>query len=490
MASKFTPAAIVFALVVFAGAALFFISKAHPWMLSRGHTVRVATIPANEDGATFIAALDRETAQEHRHFRLSLIETTSLEASAQELKENRVDVAIARSDNPAVAGGRTIFVLKHLYAALLVPAQASITGAASLKGKIGVLTDGTDIDAMAKVLLDFYGFDEKRIVRLNLKELPAALQRKQVAALLVIGPSGAGPIADAVEAFRKSTKAPPKFVALSEAGAIASRFPVYAKAEISPGAFGGSPTIPAEELTTISANLLLVARPTLSNYAAGELTRLLLATKTKVAALMPEAGQLAAPATEKDLLLPAHPGAIAFLNGEQPNLLDESTNLIFLVSMLTAMVGSLGAWLTTMRKNKKAHELQHQIVRLLAEARSTDPERLGATEQAVERLSESCLQKFIANEISPDDFHNAENRIVQIRALIEKARLASPPDHVGAGDRVVRLKNRSVARVCSRPDSAQVASRLPIFIRASGSVAHRARSALTAPRRLAGYALG
>ena len=149
--------------------------------------------------------------------------------------------------------------------------------------------------------------------------------------------------------------------------------------------------MPSEKVTTISANVLLVARASLSNYSAGEITRLMLATKSRVAAILPEAGQLAAPSTEKDELFPAHPGTVAFLNGEQTNVLDESINWILLGSMVTGFVGSLAAWLNKARQKKKEDEFQGRIRRLsmlLQQARSSSPERLDATEKELEQLSQ------------------------------------------------------------------------------------------------------
>jgi hypothetical protein len=105
------------------------------------------------------------------------------------------------------------------------------------------------------VVFDFYGVGEKQIVHLDLKDLPTALQYKQVTAVAVIGPNGAGPIADAIEAFRSATKRPPKFLEIPEAAAIAGRFTVYQEAEISSGAFGGSPVVPSEKVGTLSTNM-------------------------------------------------------------------------------------------------------------------------------------------------------------------------------------------------------------------------------------------
>jgi TRAP-type uncharacterized transport system substrate-binding protein len=431
---KIVLATIVPAAVVFAGVASFSAWKADASnFFAISHIQRVATA-VSDDGSKFLAALNQEIASEHARVQLSFVETSSVWASARALQEQKVDAAVVRSDDAAAADGRTIFVLGKLQVALLASAQASIDGISKLKGrKIGVLTGEMGIDPMAKAVLDFYGFDEKHIVRLGLKGLADSLQRKQAAALLVVGPIGAGPIADVIEVFRKSTKRPPKFLDISEAKAITDRFAVYDEDEISAGAFGGSPALPADKVTTISANLLLVSRPSISNYAAGELTRLLLATKTKVAATFPGAAQLAAPSTDKDVLRPAHPGTVAFLGGEQSDLLGMSTNLILLSSMLTGFLGSLTAWLNGLRNRRKTHELKHRMRRLpilLARVSTSGPQQLDAVEKELAQLSEWLAQKFMANEISPKDFHNAEARVAHIGALIQRKRTSASLDHL------------------------------------------------------------
>jgi TRAP-type uncharacterized transport system substrate-binding protein len=442
MASKLVAAVTISALLVFVGVGSYFIWKSYPWLFPGNQTLRVATTPITGDGEVFMTSMKREIASEHVRVQLTLVETPTIWASGKAFKDKEVDAAVVRSDDPAAAGGRSIFVLRTIYAALLVPAQPSVGGISKFKGKkIGVLTDGTGIDPMAKVVMDFYGFDEKHVVRLGPRELPAALTQRQVAALLVIGPSGSGPIADAIEAFNKATKKPPKFLDLAEAAAIAERFAVYDEAEIRAGAFGGSPPVPSEKVTTISANVLLIARASLSNYAAGEITRLMLATKSRVAAILPEAGQLAAPSTDKDELFPAHPGTVAFLNGEQTNVLDESINWVLLGSMLTGFVGSLAAWLNKARQKKKEDEVQGRIrllPLLLQQARSSSPERLEATEKELEQLSQWLTEKFLANEVSPKEFHDAEARIADIVAVIQSRRASGTLDHQ-AGDRPPQL---------------------------------------------------
>jgi len=248
--------------------------------------------------------------------------------------------------------------------------------------------------------------------------------------VLVIGPIGPGPIADAIQVIRKTAKKPPTFLDLPENEAIAGRYPAYEKIDLPDGAFGGTPAAPSDDVKTVAVNVLLLARPSLLNYVAGEFTRLLLATKSKIATSLPEAGQLAAPPTDRDVVLPAHPGTIAFLNGDAPDLLDESMNYIYLGSMLTAVFGSLAAWITSRRG--KLRDLQANIERLpvlFGAARASEPDRLDATEEELDRLSEWFVEKFVMDEISPDVFTNANSRVSHIRALIQKrpATPAAPP---------------------------------------------------------------
>jgi TRAP transporter TAXI family solute receptor len=429
MRSRLIPGAIAFAIVMVVGLTTFFVWRAYPWVFSGHYTLRIATGPLTEHGTKFLAAFKREVTQEHPRVRLNPIETAGMTASAAALKNGEVDVAVVRGDDPATAEGRAIFVLRKLYAAVLVPAHASVDSIADLKGeKIAVLAKGgEDIDPLAKAVLAFYGFDDRHVLRLSLKDLAASLHGKRFAALLVVGPVGPGALADSVQVFRKVTKKPPSFLDLNEAEAIAERFAIYEKADIPTGAINAVPPVPAEDVTTLATSILLVARATLSNYAAGELTRLLLATKSKVAATLPEAGELAAPSADRDVVLPAHPGTIAFLNGDQPDLLDESLNYIYLASLITGAIGSLAAWGTSLRNRRQLRELQANIERLpklLGEARITAAENLNATEEELDRLSEWFVEKFVADEITPDSFANASTRMAHIRALIEKRRAA------------------------------------------------------------------
>ena len=53
-----------------------------------------------------------------------------------------------------------------------MPAASPVDGISKLKAKkIGVLAEETGIDPMAKVVLEFYGFDEKQSMHLAAKDV-------------------------------------------------------------------------------------------------------------------------------------------------------------------------------------------------------------------------------------------------------------------------------------------------------------------------------
>jgi hypothetical protein len=88
--------------------------------LPTGQKLQVATAPLNDGGKKFCRP-EEEMAAQRTAIQLSLVETADLGASAQALREQKVDAAVIRSDDPAAAEGRTLFVLRNLYVGLLVP---------------------------------------------------------------------------------------------------------------------------------------------------------------------------------------------------------------------------------------------------------------------------------------------------------------------------------------------------------------------------------
>jgi uncharacterized protein len=413
---------LVFVLPLVIGAAGLLVWREYPWLLSKSYVLRVATPPLSDAGGKLIAAFKRELANEHPHVLVEAVETPSLAASTLAFKNHDVDLAVVRSDDPNAAEGRSVFVFRKLFAVVLVPSDSKAESIADLAGqRIGVLTSGPEIDPLARAVLEFYSIDDKRITRLTPTDLADGLKR--VRALLVVGPIGPGPIATAVQTFRKVTKKPPTFLDLKEAEAVAARYPVYEAVDLPEGSFGGSPAVPSDDTKTLAASVLLIAQPSLLNFAAGEFTRLLLATKTNIARSLPGAGEMAAPPTDRDAVLPAHPGTIAYLNGDTPSVLDDAMNVISIGTLFVGAFGALAAWATSLRNRRQLRELKKSVERLpalLEEIKKKPVAGLDSTQSELDRLTEWFVEKYIADKISSDVFDSAATRVAHLRDLIKK----------------------------------------------------------------------
>jgi TRAP-type uncharacterized transport system substrate-binding protein len=88
-------------------------------------------------------------------------------------------------------------------------------------------------------------------------------------------------------------------------------FPAYESTEIAAHTFGSSPPKPAEAVKTISFMHFIVARHNLSEDRIGEFARVLYTARQSLASELPTLGKIEAPSTDKDAVVPVHPGAAA-----------------------------------------------------------------------------------------------------------------------------------------------------------------------------------
>ena len=304
-----------------------------------------------------------------------------------------------------------------------------------LKGKIiGVLSESGEIDPLQKVVLEFYDIPQQRIRMVAPKDVGAEIAGKRIAALLAIGPAGPGPIADAARAIRAATKKDPKFLDFDEADAIAARYPAYKSLDIPKGTFSGSPPVPSDDATALAGTVRLVSRPSLSQFGAGEITRIVLATKARLAASEPGVGQIEAPDTDKPVF-PIHPGTVAYLNGEKPDLIDKSLNYLYLGSVVlgfSARSGrgwrrcGAGGWI-----GKFGRELP-RCPRCSEQSRPAPPDDLDRIEGELDQLYEWMVEHHLADTIPAERYGAIEAKLTEIRAIIERRRASAGKDQLPA----------------------------------------------------------
>ena len=144
--------------------------------------------------------------------------------AAKAFSSGQVDVAIVRSDVGDLSAARTVVLLSHGVALLIVPPGSTIEDIAGLKGKtIGVV--GLDVNRGIVDAIDRdYDLTRSKTQFKNLWpfEVGPALQQKQIQALLVVMPITEKYLTLLRSVFSRSGKQTLKLIPIDSAGAIAA----------------------------------------------------------------------------------------------------------------------------------------------------------------------------------------------------------------------------------------------------------------------------
>jgi TRAP transporter TAXI family solute receptor len=336
-------------------------------------TLRVAVGPANSDDLKVVQMLSQAFAQSKGYARLRPIQTDGATASANALAEGKVDLAIVRGDLDVPKNAQAVATLRKNVVVLWAPSGkgkkkgAKITKIAQLAGhRVGVVGRTQANVNLLKVILQQYGVDPAKveIVQFPANEAAEVIRTQKADAYLAAGPVNSKITADAIAASTKDGGTP-NFLAIDSADAIAQNHPVYEAAEIPAGTYGGSPDRPEEEVKTISFAHHIVARKGLSETTVAAFTRQLFAVRQQLVAEFPQAAKIETPDTDKDAVIPVHPGAAAFVDGEEKTFLDRYSDYIWWSLMALSAMGSIGAWFAGYLKKDERDNNSHLRERLL-----------------------------------------------------------------------------------------------------------------------------
>jgi len=352
----------------------------------RPETLVIAVGPPNSDDLRVVQTLTQAFAQARGHVRLRLVPTDGAAASAKALEQGKADLAIVRGDLDVPKNAQAVATLRKNVAVLWVPPPAKgkgkksspkITKISQLAGhRVGVIGRTQANVNLLKVILQQYGVDPAKveIVQFPAAEAAEAIRNEKADAYLAAGPVNSKITADAINASTREGKSP-KFLAIDSAEAIAQNHPVYEASEIPAGAFGGSPDKPDDEVKTISFSHHFVARKGLSDSSVAAFTRQLFATRQQLLAEFPLAAKIETPDTDKDAALPVHPGAAAFVDGEEKTFLDRYSDYIWWGLMALSAMGSAGAWFAGYLKKDERNgnsSLRERLLDMLAHARRSE----------------------------------------------------------------------------------------------------------------------
>jgi TRAP transporter TAXI family solute receptor len=393
-------------------------------------TLRIAVGPPNSDDIKLVQALTQSFTQAHSHVRLRPTQTDGASASAQALADGKADLAVIRGDLDVPKNAQAVATLRKNVAVLWVPpatkgkkAGPKITKIQQLSGhRVGVVGRTQANVNLLKVILQQYGVNPNKveIVQFPANEAADAIRNQKADAYLAAGPVNSKITADAIAASVHDG-AKPTFLAIDAAEAIAQNHPAYEAAEIPAGAFGGSPGRPEEEVKTISFSHHIVGRKGLPDSTVAAFTRQLFAIRQSVMAEFPLAAKIETPDTDKDAVIPVHPGAAAFVDGEEKTFLDRYSDFIWWGLMGLSAMGSIGAWFAGyLKKDERSNNssLRERLLDMLAAARHSDStEELDQMQAEADNILRDTLHCFehgtieegalTAFNIALEQFHNA-----------------------------------------------------------------------------------
>ena len=311
-------------------------------------TLTVAAGSADGEAVRIMTAIASRLAKTGSSVRLKIVDTgTSLDAS-KAFAEGKTDLAIVRADVGHLPDARTIILLTHGVAMLIVPPGSSIEDMDGLKGMTVGVVGGEINHHIVDLLTREYDLTRAKVRFKDLApgEARAALQAKQVAALLVVAPITERYLSAIRDFFPANAKKQPGLIAIKSAGAIANIAKAYESYDLPKGTLRGSPPIPDEDLTTLRVPFYLVANRKLANDTMTELAKAIMETRRDLLAEFPLLAQVAAPSADKDAYIPIHPGAAAFFDGTQKDFFEKYGNALFYGPMLLGAIASLlaGLW--------------------------------------------------------------------------------------------------------------------------------------------------
>jgi len=346
-------------------------------------TLRIAVGPANSDDLKVVQTLTQAFVQNHAYVRLKPVQTDGPVTSADELAHGKVDLAIIRGDLEVPKNAQAVATLRKNFVVLWAPARGKgrkagpkITKIGQLVGRrVGVIGKTPANVNLLKTILMQYGVDPAKVevIQFPANEAAEAIHNQKADAYLAAGPLNSKITADAIAASTRDSGAP-AFLAIDASEAIAQNHPSYEATEIPAGTFGSADR-PEDEVKTISFSHHIVARKGLSDVTIAAFTRQLFAIRQQLMSEFPLAAKIETPDTDKDAVILVHPGAAAFVDGEEKTFLDRYSDFIWWGLMGLSAMGSVGAWFAGyLKKDERSNNssLRERLLDMIATARKSD----------------------------------------------------------------------------------------------------------------------
>jgi TRAP transporter TAXI family solute receptor len=400
-------------------------------LYARPSTLRIAVGPAKSVDARLVAAIGTRLAANGAPFRLRTVAAESPAAAGALLAKRAVDLAVVRQDDPLPSNAQAIAIFHHNSIILMSLAASGVRELTDLRGRtVGVIGHNGVNRSLLGEILPFYGLPASAVSveTVSPSRALAALREGAIAAILMAGPITSRLPSDAIARLARDGAPDVVFIPLENGEAIAKRDPAFKAIEIDAGSFGGSPARPLKPVATLQFSHFLVADRAMSNSRAADIARTLFSMRPSLAIDFPSANQIEGPDTAKDALVPVHPGAAAFFDGEEENFFDEYSDIFYFALAGLGLIGSALAGLQRFALpagGVKDRELFRRLRILVDQVRAASTEaELGAREVELNELFVIVLSKAEQYTLEDAQLGALSVAIEYLRRTIETRRAA------------------------------------------------------------------
>jgi TRAP transporter TAXI family solute receptor len=399
------------------------------------------TVAAPDGDATrLISAIAARISASGSPVRLKVADKASPTDVVKALSAGDVDLAIVRADGGGdLSDARTVVTITHAVVLIVVPPGGGVESIEELKGKtVGVLAADLNRQIVALISRE-YDLERAKVhfKDLTLADLPNAIKSKQVQAVLVVIPITERSLSMLRNALPRNAKQKPGLVAIESAGAIAEIARAYESYDLPKGTLLGSPPIPDDDLTTLRVPYYLLAKRKLRDDTVTALVKAIMDARRDLLGEYPILAQMSAPDTDKDALIPVHPGAAAYFDGDEKSIFDKYGDQFFYGSMLLGSLMSLLAatWkFMTKDPAPTAKGPSMQIHALIADVNAAQNQaELAAIEYKINDVLKNELERYTSGDIEAGQatalnlaIHRLEYLMGQRRMTLNSSAAAPP----------------------------------------------------------------
>ena len=416
-------------------------------LLSRPTTLRIAVGPPGSDDQKLIQSLAQTFINEGSPMRLTVISTAGPIESLTLLTSGETDLAVGRADEEMPKGAGAVAILRKNVVVLWAPGPRKgakketkkLKEVSDLEGRrVGVLGRTQVNLALLKLILTESGVNPDKVTTslFPVSQMTDMVKDPSIDAFMTVGPLDSKITTDAIVATAR-LRGEPTFIPIDVSESLSHKHPLYESEEIPGSSFTSAPARPEDKIETIGVDHLIVAPKSLSDTTVGNFTRALFAVRPALTRENHAASKIQKPDTDKDASIPAHPGAAAYIDGNERTFLDKYSDYFWGVILLMSALGSIGAWLRHyLRRDERNITGEHRDKLLLhiSQVRKTDSvEELDALQEEADEFLRETLECYDDGTIDENDlaayglvleqFHHA---VIDRRAVIAASPARAP----------------------------------------------------------------